>query len=240
VVCGETIDYGPCAFLDAYDPAKVFSSIDHSGRYAYANQPRIILWNLARFAETLLPLLATAEEEALERARDALEAFSPRFRAAYHGGLVRKLGLLSDDEPNVALAQDLLSRMAENEADFTLAFRQLGDAALGPDRDEGVRELFKEAASYDEWATRWRARLADEPGSPETRAAAIRRENPAFVPRNHLVEGAIAAAVERQDLGPFEALLDAVTHPFDERPDLARFAAPPRPEERVTRTFCGT
>ena len=109
-----------------------------------------------------------------------------------------------------------------------------------PSGDAGVRALFTEPAAYDEWATRWRARLADEPGSPETRAAAMRRENPAFIPRNHLVEGAIAAAVERQDFGPFEALLDVVTRPFDERPGLARFAAPPLPEERVTRTFCGT
>ena len=240
LVCGETIDYGPCAFLDEYDPAKVFSSIDHAGRYAYANQPRIMLWNLARFAEALLPLLAATEEEALERARDALEAFGPRFRAAYHGGLVRKLGLLSDDAQDVALALELLSRMAEHEADFTLTFRRLCDAALGPDGDDSVRVLFKEPGSYDEWATRWRARLADEPGSPASRAAAMRRASPAFVPRNHLVEAAIAAAVERQDFGPFEALLDVVTHPFDERSGLARFATPPLPEERVARTFCGT
>ena len=155
--------------------------------------------------------------------------------------LRRKLGLMSDDARDVALAQDLLSRMAENEADFTLTFRRLCDAALRSSADEGVRVLFREPASYDEWAIRWRARLADEPGSsPETRAAAMRGENPVFIPRNHLVEGAIAAAVERRDFGAFEALLDVVTHPFDERPDLARFAAPPLPEERVARTFCGT
>jgi uncharacterized protein YdiU (UPF0061 family) len=236
-VSGETIDYGPCAFLDTYDPAKVFSAIDQFGRYAYANQPQVMLWNLARFAETLLPLLATSEDEAVGRARDALEGFGSRFQAAYHGGLARKIGLSED---GVALAQDLLSRMAENEVDFTLGFRRLCDAALGPDGDAGVRTLFKKPGSYDEWAIRWRARLTSEPESPEARAEAMRGKNPAFIPRNHLVERAIAAAVEQQDFGEFEALLEVVTHPFEEPPDLARFAIPPLPEERVTRTFCGT
>jgi len=239
-VSGETIDYGPCAFLDAYDPAKVFSAIDQFGRYAYANQPQVMLWNLARFAETLLPLLAASEDEAVGRARDALEGFSSRFQAAHHGGLARKIGLSSEDGQGVALAQDLLSRMAENEVDFTLGFRRLCDAALGPEGDAGVRALFKKPGSYDEWAIRWRARLADQPESPEARAEAMRRKNPAFIPRNHLVERAIAAAVEGRDFGEFEALLEAVIHPFEEPPDLARFAIPPLPEERVTRTFCGT
>jgi uncharacterized protein YdiU (UPF0061 family) len=239
-ISGETIDYGPCAFLDTYDPAKVFSSIDHLGRYAYANQPQIMLWNLARFAETLLPLLDASEEAAVEQARGILDAFGERFRAAYHGGLVRKIGLSSDEGESLALAQDLLSRIAANEVDFTLGFRQLCDAALGPDADTSLRALFTEPGSYDEWATRWRPRLAGEPGSPETRIAAMRRQNPALIPRNHLVEHAITAAVERQDFSPFEALLDAVTRPFDENPELARFAAPPLPEERVAQTFCGT
>jgi uncharacterized protein YdiU (UPF0061 family) len=239
-VSGETIDYGPCAFLDAYEPAKVFSSIDHRGRYAYANQPQIMLWNLARFAETLLPLLGASEEEAVEQARGVLDSFGSRFRAVYHDGLVRKIGLSSGDGQNLALAQDLLSRMAENEVDFTLGFRRLCDASLGPEADASLRALFREPGAYDEWAVRWRAGLAEEPSLREARAAAMRRENPAFIPRNHLVEQAIAAAVERRDFGPFEALLDAVTRPFDERSELVRFCTPPKPEERVTRTFCGT
>lgn len=239
-VSGETIDYGPCAFLDAYEPAKVFSSIDHLGRYAYANQPQIMLWNLARFAETLLPLLGASEDEAVEHARGVLDTFGSRFRAVYHGGLVRKIGLSSENEHSLALAQDLLTRMAENQVDFTLGFRRLCDAALGSEADASLRTLFREPGSYDEWATQWRAQLAGAPGSPETSAAAMRRENPAFIPRNHLVEQAITGAVRRQDFGAFEALLDTVTRPFDERPDLAQFAAPPLPEERVTQTFCGT
>ena len=175
------------------------------------------------------------------RARDALEGFSSRFQAAYQDGLARKIGLSSEDGQGVALAQDLLSRMAENEVDFTLGFRRLCDATLGPEGDAGVRALFKKPGSYDEWAIRWRARLTNEPESPEVRAEAMRGNNPAFIPRNHLVERVIAAALERQDFGEFEALLEAVIHPFEERrPDLARFAIPPLPEERVARTFCGT
>jgi uncharacterized protein YdiU (UPF0061 family) len=239
-VAGETIDYGPCAFMDAYDPATVFSSIDSFGRYAYGNQPRIAQWNLARLAETLLPLLAEEQEAALEAARDALTAFAPRFEAAYLGGLRRKIGLATEGEEDAPLVQDLLTRMAANGADFTLTFRRLCDAAAGPEGDVGVRALFADPAAYDAWAAGWRRRLAEEPSDAAARSAAMLAVNPAFIPRNHLVEAALDAAVGRQDFGPFEDLLEVLSHPYEARPGLERYTAPPAPEERVLQTFCGT
>jgi uncharacterized protein YdiU (UPF0061 family) len=237
-ISGETIDYGPCAFLDAYDPAAVFSSIDQGGRYAYGNQPRIAQWNLARLAETLLPLLAEEEQAAIDSAQEALAGFAPRFQAAYLGGLRRKLGLTTEQEGDAALVQDLLQRMADNQADFTLTFRALCDAAAGPEGDTVARALFTDPGAYDAWAPAWRQRLAAEPAAD--RRAAMRATNPAFIPRNHLVEEAIVAAVAREDFQPFEALLAVVTRPFDDQPEAARYALPPRPEQRVLQTFCGT
>jgi uncharacterized protein YdiU (UPF0061 family) len=240
-IAGETIDYGPCAFMDAYDPSTVFSSIDLGGRYAYGNQPRVAQWNLARLAETLLPLLGEDEDSVLAAAREALAAFGPRFEAAYLGGLRRKIGLSSaaEREGDTELAQDLLRRMAENGADFTLTFRRLGDAAAaGPEGDAAVRALFADPGAYDAWAGRWRRRLAEEPGEPEARVAAMRAVNPAVIPRNHLVEAALTAAVESRDFGPFEELLEVVSRPYEERPGLERYASPPE-ADRVYQTFCG-
>src|SRR5215212_6951296 len=148
-IAGGTIDYGPCAFMDAYSPATVFSSIDHMGRYAYANQPRIAHWNLTRLAETLLPLLSEEQDQAVAQAQEALSSFAPRFEAAYHGGLRRKLGLFTEREQDPALAGDFLQAMAENQADFTLTFRRLCDAAAGPDHDGAVRDLFVDPTAYD-------------------------------------------------------------------------------------------
>jgi serine/tyrosine/threonine adenylyltransferase len=239
-IAGETIDYGPCAFMDAYDPATVFSSIDHVGRYAYGNQPGIAQWNLARLAEALLPLLAEDEALALATAREALAAFGPRFEVAHLGGLRRKLGLSTEREGEAALAQDLLARMAENGADYTLTFRRLCDAAAGPEGDAAVRALFSDPGAYDAWATRWRRRLAEEPGEPQARCIAMRAMNPAVIPRNHIVEAALNAAVERQDLAPFEELLQVLSRPYEDRPGLERYAARPGPDERVHQTFCGT
>jgi serine/tyrosine/threonine adenylyltransferase len=239
-IAGETIDYGPCAFMDTYDPATVFSSIDHAGRYAYGNQPRIAHWNLARLAEAMLPLLGEDDEKALAAAHEALAGFAPRFEAAIAQGLRAKIGLATEQEGDDALAQDLLARMAQNEADFTLTFRRLPDAAAGSDGDAAARALFADAAAYDSWAMGWRQRLAREPGEPEARRAAMQAVNPAYIPRNHNVEAALQAAVERQDFGPFEELLDVVTRPYDERPGLERYMAPPGPEQRVYQTFCGT
>ena len=242
-ISGETIDYGPCAFMEAYDPATVFSSIDHGGRYAYGNQPRAALWNLARLAETLLPLLALetgGEEAAVASANELLTAFEPQFEMARSRGMRRKLGLFAEREGDAALGEDLLERMAANRADFTLTFRRLCDAAAEPEGDAGVRTLFADPGAYDGWAAGWRERLKEEPGDGQTRAAAMRRVNPALIPRNHLVEAALNAATWDQDFQPFEDLLDAVSRPYEERPGLERYAMPARPEECVLQTFCGT
>jgi uncharacterized protein YdiU (UPF0061 family) len=239
-VSGETIDYGPCAFMDAYDPATVFSSIDHLGRYAYGNQPSIALWNLARLAETLLPLLAEDKEKALAGAEDAVGAFAAIFRAAYLVGLRRKLGFAAEREGDTALAQDLLTLMAENHVDFTLCFRALCAAVTGVEGDATLRALFADGCAYDAWAARWRQRMASDTIGPDARSAGMRAVNPAYIPRNHLVEAALAAAVTRQDFAPFEQLLEVVSRPFEERSGCERYAAPPTPGERVQQTFCGT
>ncbi|MBR0655377.1 YdiU family protein [Roseomonas arctica] len=219
-ISGETIDYGPCAFLDTYDPAAVFSAIDYQGRYAFGQQPRIAQWNLARLAEAMLPLFDADEQKAVAYAEDALGGFAPEFQGAYGAAMRRKLGLATSAPEDAALVQDLLTLMAETGADFTLTFRGLGDDVV----PEG----------FEAWAARWRDRRASEPGWQ----ALIRATNPAVIPRNHLVEAAIVAAVEREDFSVFEALLAATSRPFDDA-DTA-VTAPPLPAQRVTQTFCGT
>jgi uncharacterized protein YdiU (UPF0061 family) len=234
-ISGETIDYGPCAFMDAYDPATVFSSIDHGGRYAYANQPRIAHWNLARFGETLLPLLADDTDAAIAIANEALGAFQPRFTQALVAGMRRKLGLSREEEGDAGLAQGLLDAMKAGEADFTLVFRR-----LDPESDAAARPLFKSPEAYDTWALRWRERLAREPQDAAARRAAMRSVNPVYIPRNHRVEAALAAAVEHGDYAPFEELLEVLAQPFEEQARFADYAEPPQPEQRVCQTFCGT
>jgi protein adenylyltransferase len=244
-IAGETIDYGPCAFLDEYDPNQKFSSIDVGGRYAFANQPRIAFWNLTRLAEALLPLVADDDDEAVRLARGRLERFPQAFEAAYDGVFRAKLGLGARDdesEGDRALAADLLERLAGNRVDYTLFFRRLCASAAAPTADAETAALFANAGAFHDWAEGWRKRLAREDVAPDARAAAMRRVNPAFIPRNHRVEEVISAAL-RSDLAPFEALLDVLSTPYDDRadrPDLARFAAPPAPDERVRETFCGT
>ncbi|MDB5509149.1 MAG: hypothetical protein JWL93_1618 [Hyphomicrobiales bacterium] len=238
-ISGETIDYGPCAFMDAYDPATVFSSIDHQGRYAYANQPEIAHWNLARLAESLLPLLAVDQDDAVTIAKQALGRFAPAFNAAYLGGLRAKLGLQQERAEDLALSQDLLARMAAQKADFTLTFRHLCDAAVDPSHDAKLRPLFADPSSYDAWAAAWRARLADEPVPAEMRRDAMRRVNPAIVPRNHRIEAVIEAAIERGDFAPFEEMNAALATPYEDRPENADDMQPP-PDRGVYQTFCGT
>jgi uncharacterized protein YdiU (UPF0061 family) len=239
-ISGETIDYGPCAFMDAYDPATVFSSIDEFGRYAYANQPRIALWNLTRLAECLLPLFSDEQETAVAEAQTELAEFAEHFNVAYKAGLRKKLGLFSEQDGDQALAQDLLDAMAKGQADFTLIFRGLCEAALDPAADEKVRNLFAEPVLYDEWAARWRARTSLEPQTPAARQAAMRLANPAFIPRNHRIELVIRAAMDRDDFAPFEELLAVLAKPFEDQPEFAAYADPPAPQERVCQTFCGT
>jgi uncharacterized protein YdiU (UPF0061 family) len=236
-ISGETIDYGPCAFMDHYDPGQVFSSIDEQGRYAYANQPRIALWNLTRLAECLLPLMSDDQEKAIAEAQEILGAFPEKFAAAYQAGLRRKIGLFTARDGDEALVQDLLDAMAQGKADFTLTFRRLGDAAAG-DASE-VRALFAEPAAFDEWVARWQKRIADEPQSAAERQGAMRAVNPAFIPRNHRIEAVIVAATNG-DTAPFEELLKVLAKPYEDQPEFAAYADPPKPEERVCQTFCGT
>jgi len=238
-VSGETIDYGPCAFMDGYDPKQVFSSIDEFGRYAFANQPRIGLWNLTRFAECLLPLFSEDKDEAIKQAEAALDGFVEQFTAAHQEGLRRKLGLFTSREGDQPLAQALLEAMAAANADFTLTFRRLSDAAGADDVSE-VRTLFEDPRGFDDWAVRWRQRLAEEPQTPAERREAMRKVNPAFIPRNHRIEAIITAAVENDDFVPFETLNAVLARPYDDQPEFAAYAEPPQPEERVLQTFCGT
>lgn len=242
-ISGETIDYGPCAFMEAYDPAKVYSSIDHAGRYAYRNQPSIALWNLARLAECLLPILVQEsgdESAAVAVANEVLSGFEPEYEAARMAGLRRKLGLFTVSEGDRDLAEALLQRMAANRADFTLTFRNLCDSAASPEADESVRMLFADPAEFDSWVFDWRNRLAQESMSGQARAEAMRQVNPIYIPRNHLVEEALEAASLRQDYQPFEDLLTAVSYPFDQQPGIEKYATPARPEQCVLETFCGT
>jgi uncharacterized protein YdiU (UPF0061 family) len=239
-ISGETIDYGPCAFMDQYDPATVFSSIDEQGRYAYANQPRIALWNLTRLAECLLPLFSAEQEKAIEQAQLVLGDFAEKFTEAYQAGLRAKIGLFTAREGDEALVQDLLDAMAKNQADFTLTFRRLSNAARDPGGDSEVRQLFADPTALDEWAARWRRRIGDEPQAPAARQTAMRSVNPAFIPRNHRVEAVIEAAVNRDDYARFEELLAVLSEPYEDQPMFAAYAEPPQPHQRVLQTFCGT
>lgn len=236
-IAGETIDYGPCAFLDSYHPFKVFSSIDSQGRYAYGRQPQIAAWNLARLAETLLFLLGPNEEVQTAEANGALASFAGIFATAYQRGLCAKLGLDPEEEADVSLAQDLLARMAEGKADYTLVFRSLCDAAEDPDCDRQVRTLFAEPELYDEWARNWHERF--ERGRTATRLASLRAANPRYIPRNHRVEAALKAA-QKGDFSDFQRLLQVLQAPYAEQPEFAEFATPPLADEEVCQTFCGT
>jgi serine/tyrosine/threonine adenylyltransferase len=239
-VSGETIDYGPCAFVDAYDPAAVFSSIDRQGRYAYANQPHAAVWNLARFAETLLLIIDADGDRAVALASEALKVFSTRFADESLAGMRRKLGLSAREEGDAALADDLLDAMHRNQADFTLTFRGLCEAAERETADAHVRTLFVNPHDYDEWAVRWRARLARDPLDPHSRAAAMRQTNPAVIPRNHRIEQVIEAAVERQDFEPFARMSEVLSQPYRLGEGFESYADAPQPAERVRQTFCGT
>jgi len=236
-IAGETIDYGPCAFMDAYHPGRVYSSIDHRGRYAYGNQPPIAQWNLARLAEALLPLLDPDENQAIAAAQGAIDGFGQRFEQAYLACFRAKLGLLAAREGDAELIDGLLRAMAEAGADFTNTFRALCDAATGAVGP--VRAQFGDSALFDAWHARWAARLASETASPEARTIAMRRANPAIIPRNHRVEAALNAAVAG-DLDPLEALLQALAKPWDEGPATHDYRQPPKPDEVVQKTYCGT
>jgi uncharacterized protein YdiU (UPF0061 family) len=243
-VPGETIDYGPCAFMEAYDPRAVFSSIDEMGRYAYDQQPNIARWNLARFAETLLPLLADDPQQAVALATEVIDAFPAWYRQHWLDGMRAKLGLATagDDASDTALVDDWLTLLHTNAVDFTLAWRRLADAAEG--RPEPLQAMFADRPKLNAWLARWQARCIDDDASEghgARRAEAMRRTNPWLIPRNQRVEEALDAASDRGDLAPFQQLLDALRHPYDERPKFARYAEPASGAFMAEfRTFCGT
>ena len=239
-ISGETIDYGPCAFMDSYDTNTVFSSIDHAGRYAYGNQPVIAQWNLARFAETLLPLIDSDHGKAVELATETVKGFMPVFDSRLLTRMRRKIGLASEQESDVELVRTLLATMQSAGADFTLTFRRLARCADEPADDASLLELFAPSSGIANWLRRWRERLTSEPRNSAERAANMRRVNPAFIPRNHRVEAALEAASTHGDFGPFHQLLDILEHPYDDQPGRGDFEQPPAPGDRVYRTFCGT
>lgn len=226
---GETIDYGPCAFMDRYHPGKVFSAIDQSGRYAYARQPQIAVWNLAQFATCLLPLMGDNREAAVAEASAVVDGFIALYQRAWLARMGAKIGLAEATEDDVGLIEDLLNRMATGNADFTRVF-----SALRRDPETACQE-FREPLAFDQWRETWQTRLHHE-ADPQ---AVMARANPLRIARNHRVEEMITAAVAG-DLTPFERLRAALAHPYTEAPDLAEYEAAPKPAERVTRTFCGT
>lgn len=223
-ISGETIDYGPCAFMDAYDPATVFSSIDYAGRYAYGNQPLVAQWNLARFAETLLPLLAATEELAVATAVETLEGFMPRYHGFWSAGMLAKFGLTGSVEA-AALIDQALALLKDNGVDYTSFFRALSAAARGDAQGALADSIF------GDWLARWRSMGPD--------VDAMDQVNPVYIPRNHLVEQALTAAM-RGDLAPVQKLLEVLAAPYDERDGLQAYAAPAPPEFGEYRTFCGT
>ncbi len=239
LICGETVDYGPCAFMDTYHPETVYSSIDHHGRYAYHNQPAIAHWNLAWFAQSLMPLLDTDEERALQLAQQAIETFMPACNGHYQQLLANKLGLREASEQSATLAAELLQLMSTEKLDFTLTFRRLADLA-DPAAGPGVEALLQLPASLDRWRQRWQDLVAQQNLAAAEVQALMYRHNPALIPRNHLVEEAIFKATYDQDFSYFERLLEVSAKPFDYVPELAKYATPPTPEQVVRQTFCGT
>lgn len=235
LVSGETIDYGPCAYMDAFDPSKVFSSIDQSGRYAYKNQPSIGHWNVAMLAQALIPLLNKDQAQAIAIAQKAVDKFPALFEAAYSQGLAKKLGLVKLRPEDRPLADELFALMAKESTDFTLTFRRLAD--LAADSSRGVDALFAFPDTFNPWLERWRQRISAD---GEAAAVLTGAANPVFIPRNHKVEEAIAAAQNTGDLEPFNRLVDVLAAPFDWRPELAAFASPPKEDQVVENTFCGT
>ncbi|GJL75913.1 YdiU family protein [Nitrosomonas sp.] len=232
-ISGETIDYGPCAFMDAYDPNTVFSSIDHQGRYGYNNQSRAAQWNLARFAETLLPLLHPAQEKALALAEEAIHAFPGIFQNYWLSGMRKKLGLFTEEAEDIQLIETLLTLMHKHQADYTNTFRAMGSKVL-PEKNFFLDDAFTA------WHAQWQARLSRQSESMESSLNLMRMNNPAILPRNHRVEAALTAASERGDYAPMHRLLAAVADPYADAPEYLDYRTPPEPTERVYQTFCGT
>jgi len=236
LLSGETIDFGPCAFMDGYDSAAVFSSIDHGSRYAYRNQPAIAHWNLACLVQTLLPFIDDDEEAATSLAQAAMDTFPERYLEAYFSRLHDKFGLATEEDDDKTLMQDFLDLLEAGHLDYTLAFRRLAELPLGSD---DIKPLFDFPESFADWLSRWRERCAREPNSPQQRQQQMLAENPAFIARNHLVEQAIAEAYSG-DFNFFHRLLERLENPFEYDVADVDLATPPAPDQIVHQTFCGT
>lgn len=232
-ISGETIDYGPCAFMDAFNPETVFSSIDEQGRYAYRNQPPIAGWNLARFAESLLPLLGENEEKAVELAQETISAYPALYHSYWLDGMRSKLGLFHPHEDDQKLVEDLLTMMGNHEADYTNTFLDLTH-----DREE--RNPLAGTVGFAQWQERWEERLDEQPESEAEARKLMRDHNPAVIPRNHQVERALDAAVEEGDLSVLTTLLHVLTKPYDHEGSPEAYQQPQNPEDGPYRTFCGT
>lgn len=232
-ISGETIDYGPCAFMDVYDPHTVFSSIDQSGRYRYSNQPLMAQWNLARLAETLLPLIDPVQEKAVTRAEEAVHAFPQIYQSHWVSGMRKKLGLFTEEDEDAQLIAALLSCMYKNQTDYTNTFRALALGALPNDT------VFQ-APEFAAWYAQWQARLARQSQSGESALRLMQAHNPAIIARNHRVEEALSAAAEHDDYAPLQQLLAALADPYADAPEYDEYRTPPAPSERVYQTFCGT
>jgi uncharacterized protein YdiU (UPF0061 family) len=244
-IAGETIDYGPCAFMDAYHHNQVFSSIDRNGRYAYSNQPSIGLWNLTRLAETLLPLFDDDPQAAVDKAQDVLKGYQQRYESHWLAGMRAKIGLIAcrdterDDDKN--LIEDLLNVMADNRADFTLTFYHLSRLADQPsEQDNDLRALFDHPAQIDAWLAKWRQRLKLEALSDDARQQTMQAVNPVYIPRNHQIEAAIRAAEDQGDFSVFHELHEVLQKPYVQQQGKDRYMQAPEPEEVVEYTFCGT
>ena len=237
-ISGETIDYGPCAFMNSYSPGTVFSSIDQHGRYAYANQPEILVWNLARLAETLIPIVDPDKNRAIELLTETIDCIKPLYESHWLAGMQSKVGLSTEDPQDQKLITDLLSVMEEGQADFTLVFRHLAKFLRG--ESDPLRNLFKDPGAIDPWLQRWQKRLEQEGVSKDTCAETMDRFNPIYIPRNHKVEEALSAAVEQGDMKPFTKMLNVLNHPFDDIQEEKVYAEPPPISNIPYRTFCGT
>jgi len=240
-VAGETIDYGPCAFMDNFNSQTVFSSIDQMGRYSYCNQPTIAQWNLTCFAETLLPLISVKEEEALREAADLINQFSSIYDELYLKALRRKLGLKKELNEDIGLIKDLFDCMQDNKADFTLTFRNLCEINIDNLVADGrMRRLFVKPKDFDLWVEKWRKRLSFEIADDQERKLDMKLVNPKFIPRNHRIEEVINAAVKDSDFSLFDQFLEVLMKPFNEHEKAIHFSLPPNPGEVVCETYCGT
>ena len=250
LICGETVDYGPCAFMDAFDPNAVFSSIDHQGRYRYANQPKIAHWNLSWLAQSLIPLMHENQEKATQLAQQGIDQFSEKYHQLYNQGMAHKLGFAYPCAETIALADRLFDLMAESSVDFTLCFRKLADISVPGAEGEIPDDLFRFPESFDSWLEDWKTLLDAREPELTARVSRMRSANPRYIPRNHLVEEAIDAAQNNNDFEPFHKLVDLLSVPFGdalgekdlETKDLEneKFLRPPNPTQMVHQTFCGT